>query len=66
MIDLKMISIRLDTFDIDRIKKFAEDKRMGYQTYIRMIIRNHIDEKVIEYRKSKLGRVRKRRPGGRN
>ena len=40
----KLISVRLDQWTIDKLKRIADKKGIGYQVLLRIIINDHLEK----------------------
>jgi predicted DNA binding CopG/RHH family protein len=50
--ETRNITIRIANSDIERARKFAEKKGIGYQTYIKMLLREGLDREEKRERKA--------------
>lgn len=50
--ETRNITIRIANSDIERARKFAEKKGIGYQTYIKMLLREALDREEKRARKA--------------
>jgi predicted DNA binding CopG/RHH family protein len=50
--ETRNITIRIAISDIERARKFAEKKGIGYQTYIKMLLREGLDREEKRARKA--------------
>jgi predicted DNA binding CopG/RHH family protein len=50
--ETRNITIRIANSDIERARKFAEKKGIGYQTYIKMLLREGLDREEKKARKA--------------
>jgi predicted DNA binding CopG/RHH family protein len=50
--ETRNITIRIANSDIERARKFAERKGIGYQTYIKMLLREGLDREERKARKA--------------
>jgi|SRR5579883_3460572 predicted DNA binding CopG/RHH family protein len=50
--ETRNITIRIANSDIERARKFAEKKGIGYQTYIKMLLREGLDREEKRARKA--------------
>jgi predicted DNA binding CopG/RHH family protein len=50
--ETRNITIRIANSDIERARKFAERKGIGYQTYIKMLLREGLDREEKRARKA--------------
>lgn len=49
---MTMVTIRLEQRTVKALKLLAEERGMGYQTYLRMIAMIHVAQKEAEAKKS--------------